>query len=307
MSTEPFTDEILSAIIDGEADDATVASVAADPIAAARLAQLRNAVRHVAAPLPDATAERRSASIAAAMAAATPAPQVASLAAARHERTVRPQRPAPQRGRWLAAVAAAIILVVAIPVLANLRSDNDAADTASSSLDASDSTTDDSSSDDGFAADTPDSDESSDAVQDAVDEPANDALDPSEFAGDDAMADEEASADDAADAPLVDPDESDSALDVLNRATRVNSIEVLNDLIEVNGVTPSLTSDQAMAAVIESGLSPECVDSLGIIETPSLALAFLSEDNAEERLLLLSFDDAGNVTTLDAEDCSQLG
>ena len=70
MSNERFDDEMLSAIIDGEADDATVASVLADDAASQRLEDMRTAVEVVAEEPPPATPQRRQQSIAAALAAA---------------------------------------------------------------------------------------------------------------------------------------------------------------------------------------------------------------------------------------------
>ena len=78
MTTE-FDDELLSAVLDGDADPQTVAAVQADPDAAARLRSMRAAAALVATPPPPATPERRAASIAAALAAAQPAPEVSSL------------------------------------------------------------------------------------------------------------------------------------------------------------------------------------------------------------------------------------
>lgn len=316
MSTEPFTDEILSAIIDGEADDSTVASVASDPAAAARLAQLRRAVAQVATPVPNATPERRSASIAAAMAAATPAPEVSSLAAARHERTVQQPKASPQRGRWLAAVAAAIVLVVAIPLLANFGG-SDADDTASTSFDTADSAADDTA--DVTAEDTSLGENPESAAADQDVSADGESVDDGE--SEDAMDEEEAmdevgvvSAEESpAEADAPDEQNLDNAAFVANRllsAPTVDSIENVQELILVGAVTPRLTLEQA----IEAGVSRDCGDFLAAelapdaIDSPLFDITFLDQDGADEpQLLLIQFHEDGTTTTLNAEDCVRLG
>ncbi|MDW3176915.1 MAG: hypothetical protein R8J94_05985 [Acidimicrobiia bacterium] len=324
MSTEPFTDEILSAIIDGEADDETVAAVAADRVATARLAQLRNAVDMVATPVPDATPERRSASIAAAMAAATPAsPEVTSLAAARHERTAKTSTKSESTRQWFVLAAAAIALVVAIPLALQLRSGNDAdvATADDTSADATDSrslATDDAVDDTADAAsDEPASDEGAEEGLTA-EAMADESLDMAEGDGesDDAMEESEEPADDADsaadDAPATTAPAEVGAPTIspaaaLADATTVNSLESLESLLAINAITPTLTLDVVIDAVVEAGLSPECAESLEETNPPSFALASLSEGGGETRLLILQFDEDTNAITLDAEDCAQLG
>lgn len=321
MSTEPFTDEILSAIIDGEADDHTVSAVAADPAATARLVQLRNAVDLVATPVPDATPERRSASIAAAMAAATPAsPEVTSLAAARHERTTKTPARTESTRQWLVLAAAAIALVVAIPLALQLRSGNDAdvATADDTSADATDSrslATDDAVDDTADAAsDEPASDdgaedeafldqaiadsESDDDVAES-EEPADASSDDADSAADDAPAPTSAPAE--VEVPAVSPEAA------LADSTTVNSLESLESLLAINAITPTLTLDVVIDAIVEAGLSPECAESLEETNPPSFALASLSEGGGDTRLLILQFDEDANAMTLDAEDCAQLG
>lgn len=315
MSTEPFTDEILSAIIDGEADEGTIASVAADAAATARLEQLRTAVRHVATPVPEASPERRRASIAAAMAEATAAPQVASLAAARHERTTQAPWRAPQRGRWLAAVAAAILLVVAVPLLANLRGGDDAVDTASdemsSSLDSGDTATNDSASDTDDTADSAADDGAvsgetgadamaDEGVEGVVGSTADDAMDSADDAEDDTDADEPAFEEPAEDASPV-PQQR------LASAPTVDSVANVNEFISLGAIAPQLTLDQ----VVDAGVSAECADSLSsdvAFDEPVFDIAFLDENGTDSpRLLLIQFNDDETTTTLDAKDCSRLG
>ncbi len=323
MSTEPFTDEILSAIIDGEADDETVAAVAADPAATARLAQLRNAVELVAAPVPDATPERRSASIAAAMAAATPAsPEVTSLAAARHERTAKAPTRTESTRQWFLLAAAAIALVVAIPLALQLRSGNDADTATDASADAIDSrslATDDAADAGGDSAgDEAASDDGAEEEAMAEDSLEMEMAD-ADTTFDDAMEDVEQAADAPADdaaredlpsttqAPAETESPTVSPAAALADATTVNSLESLESLIAIDAITPTLTLEVVIDAVVEAGLSPDCAESLEETSPPSFALASLSEGGGETRLLILQFDEDANAITRDAEDCAQLG
>jgi len=303
MSTEPFTDEILSAVIDGEAGADIVAAVAADTVASARLAQIRQAVAHVCAPVPDAAPQRRSASIAAAMAAREPTgPEVISLAAARHNTTSKTTVKSGIDLQRFALLAAAIALVVALPFALLSRSGNDS-DTAASDVGTQDSG---SASFDAPAERqmTPTAAADSD---DAVDDSHDDVETNIETTSAPAAANE--SMNDAADAATTTAPASDHSFEAdaaLGEITRVNSIEVLADLIRIQAIAPTLTSKQAIETVLEAGFSPACVESLGVIDTTSLALAILDEDGSNPRLLILSFADDESVTTLDAEDCAQL-
>ena len=115
MSNERFDDELLSTIIDGEADATTVASVQGNEAANQRLEDMRAAAGIVGEEPAPASAERRRQSIAAALAAAEPAPNVTSLTAEREAR-----RPFPTR-TILAVAAALLFFVVAVPLLVGLR------------------------------------------------------------------------------------------------------------------------------------------------------------------------------------------
>ena len=115
MSNERFDDELLSAIIDGDADEATVASVLADETASQRLDAMRTVAGIVAEEPPPATPARREQSIAAALAAANSAPEVTSLTT---ERVARRSGPSP---KVLAIAAAVLLFVLAIPVIIGLR------------------------------------------------------------------------------------------------------------------------------------------------------------------------------------------
>lgn len=308
MSNEPFTDEILSAIIDGEADPDTVAAVAGDPVAAARLAQLEAVVALVAEPPAVAEPERRSSSIAAAMAAATPAPEVSSLAAARHTREQNTRRL--DSRRWLGVAAAALALVVAIPLLANLRSES--ADSIATAEDRS------------FATDDADDavEESAEAMAEAdtLTESAgsNDSLDAPQAAGDaagddeaDEAMDEDTSADDGAIEEEV-AEESASATttaraDLLDQALIdapvFSNIEILDEMIALGSVAPVLTLDE----VIQLGVSPDCAEPLAFTDEPQFAVAYLDSGDTERRLILISFNEDQTTIARDADDCSELG
>ncbi len=52
MTTDRFDDELLSDVLEGVADEQTVAAVWSDPAASARLARLESVRRLVAAPPP---------------------------------------------------------------------------------------------------------------------------------------------------------------------------------------------------------------------------------------------------------------
>jgi len=300
MSTERFDDEILSAIIDGEADEELVASVAADPTASARLEQLRAAVSAVKAPIPVATTERRAASIAAAMATATPAAAVSSLAAARHIRTeqTRTRRLSPQ---WIAAAAAAILLVVAIPLLVR-ATNSGSADFASSSDDST-----------SFSAADVATDAPADGSEDAVDladttASAGDKDGSEAESGNDATTDDgdaEESAPVAAEEAAESDDFADQAANTFPRADAqvVNSVEVLENLISLGSIVPELTVEQ----VIAEGVAPECVGPFDVERGATFALAFLDPFGGGPRLVLIAFGADETTTILDAEDCSPLG
>ncbi len=185
MSNERFNDELLSAIIDGEAEPELVASVNADAEASTRLEQMRQAVQIVAEEPPAATAQRRSASIAAAMAAATPAPEVTSLAAARHERAETKKQARSFSTGWVAAVAAAVAFLIAIPIAIGLGGGSGATDVAA---DATDSTSLNVTDAAGDAADAVAETSSDDAMED--DEAMEDAGDSARAFDDDAMEDD---------------------------------------------------------------------------------------------------------------------
>ena len=88
------TDEDLSALLDGEAADATAAHAGSCPMCGARLAELEAVAAAVGAPVPSPTDEDRDAAVATALAAV----DEVGARRARRERSV---------PRWLAPAAAA--------------------------------------------------------------------------------------------------------------------------------------------------------------------------------------------------------
>lgn len=104
MSFEPpIDDELVNAVLDGEADDATVARVREDPALAARLAELRAVAEAVAEPVTPLSPEAVDQLVATALEAAGPRDELAQRRSRRGW-----QNPV---ARW--AVAAAVVLVAA--------------------------------------------------------------------------------------------------------------------------------------------------------------------------------------------------
>lgn len=300
MSNDPFTDEILSAIIDGEADPEIVADVAADPAASARLAQLQSVVSMVGAPVADAEPDRRRASIAAAMAAASPAPEVTSLAVARQQReSTRRGMPARQ---WLGLAAAAVALVIVIPLIANLRSDGDETATDASE-DHSLAVTDEAASDAGSDGAGGLESDAGDLAPEAPAVAADEAMD--EQASDDSMDDSANDSADAADeeAPSATTTAPAESIDrFLTDAIVLSNVAILDEMITLGSITPELTLDQ----VLELGVAPDCAIPLAFSNDRQFAVAYFDNGETERRLILISFNEDETTTALDAEDCSRL-
>lgn len=339
MSNERYDDEILSAIIDGEADAELVASVSADTGATARLENMRTAVSGVAEAPGEATAERRSASIAAALAAATPAPEVTSLAAARHERaeTAKKRRSLPTG--WVAAVAAVVAFIIAIPIALGLGLGSETADLATDAADTSEDST-------GFSNDAADA--AGSAPMDSADGDADEGSDDSAME-DDAMEEEgteeeamedaamvEESAADAATETVVSSDESGdtdaeseeepatavdetpppttttiTARDRLTieqlqdsrNLTAVNNADVLEGLIDIGSVLPLYTA----AEMEEADVSIDCLQASTLVTDPApYALVNLTPFSGEDRTILVEFANDGSYRLLDAKDCAPL-
>ena len=282
MTENRYDDELLSTIIDGEASPEIIAAVEADGAASQRLIDLRAAVTHVATPVPEATPEKRSASIAAAMATATPAsPEVTSLSAKRHEKQEEKKR---FPTGWLIAAAAAVLLfVLAIPVFLNDTSTDFATDAASdASLSA----------------------ESADATEGLVERAVT---------SDDG--DEEEDAGDATVEAAGVPADLDLDLEV------VPSIEELNVLIEDTTVAPNLAGNDILAIetlqarnsgdfdeVLATEVNPEClVPGEGVTNATPYSLVVLDPFAGPAQLVIIEFGDDGTTRLLDAETCGVIG
>jgi hypothetical protein len=114
MTNEHLDDGAISAHLDGEAGPDEAAHVASCDACAGRLAELRAAAAAIGAPVTLEPADREGA-IAAALAAAAPSRVVPMR-----------RRPRPTRSTWLAAAAAVILVLVAVPLVGGLStSDRD--------------------------------------------------------------------------------------------------------------------------------------------------------------------------------------
>ena len=307
MSNERYDDELLSAIIDGEADEASVASVLADDAASKRLEAMRTAAGIVAENPPPATAQRRQQSIAAALAAAESAPEVTSLTAERAARRTGPNL------RAIAIAAAVLLFVLAIPVLAGLRPSSN--DVASEAADA--------------AADT---ELSADVVEEAVDgDDDEEAMEDDEEAMEDvaeeaeeeeamedeeeAMEDEEETAaptlsDDAGDDAAADDAEESFVPPDRSLAERLatdpaavpstNSITGIDDLVQLGSIIPIYSIDD----LVEAGVNPGCVS--GASDVDRFGVVLLDDGTGPERLVIVEFTNSGTTILLDAEDCAVL-
>ena len=334
MTENRYDDETLSAIIDGEAEPEIVASVEADPVARQRLAAMRDGIEIVQAPVPEATAERRSQSIAAAMAAATPAsPEVASLSAQRHKSDEQNREESKNRGfptGWLVAAAAAVIVfVLAIPTLFNTgavdtatdAAGDEAADAAGVVDDAADAVT----GDDDDAAEDDDGDDAAAAVgsDDSGDEEVVEEVAEEEAADDAADADAAAEAADAvADAddsepaaePAAAPDFVDLDIEV------VTSFEELDELIDSSAVAPELTGEDILAfepslarsgevldEVLATEVNPACLNPPDGIANPTpYSVVVLDPFAGGPTLVIVEFADDGMTRLFDAETCELL-
>lgn len=128
-SPDDARDELVSAVLDDEADDATRARVASDPELTARLEQMRAVRDLVAAPVAplDEVTGRRLREAALDEAHGSPAVVAATASRDTHRRT-------PPAARWLVSAAAVVLLVlVAIPVLGSLPTNDDDGDESADS------------------------------------------------------------------------------------------------------------------------------------------------------------------------------
>lgn len=302
MSNERYDDELLSAIIDGEADEASVASVLADDAASKRLEAMRTAAGIVAEDPPPATAQRRQQSIAAALAAAESAPEVTSLTA---ERAARRTGPSPK----IIAIAAAVLLfVLAIPVLVGLRPSSD--NVASEAADAAAET--ELSAD--VVEDVVDGDDEEEAMEDVAEEAEEEAMEDEEEAMEDdeetsetavpAISDDagdDAAADDAEES-FVPPDRSLAERLATDPAAvpSTNSITGIDDLVQLGSIIPIYSIDD----LVEAGVNPGCVS--GASDVDRFGVVLLDDGTGPERLVIVEFTNSGATILLDAEDCAVL-
>ena len=295
MSNERYDDELLSAIIDGEADEASVASVLADDAASKRLEAMRTAAGIVAEDPPPATAQRRQQSIAAALAAAESAPEVTSLTA---ERAARRTGPSPK----IIAIAAAVLLfVLAIPVLVGLRPSSD--NVASEAADAAAET--ELSAD--VVEDVVDGDDEEEAMEDDAEEAEEEAMEDDEETSETAVpaisddAGDDAAADDAEES-FVPPDRSLAERLATDPAAvpSTNSITGIDDLVQLGSIIPIYSIDD----LVEAGVNPGCVS--GASDVDRFGVVLLDDGTGPERLVIVEFTNSGTTILLDAEDCAVL-
>src|SRR5690349_14625396 len=119
--TDPFhpDDDLVSAVLDGEATPEERARVEADPALSARLAEFADVRDAVAEPVPPPSAATRERAIAAATAAARPAAGAPG--------NVRPLRRKPRSAdlpRFLAVAAAVLLVLVTFGALASVSGDD---------------------------------------------------------------------------------------------------------------------------------------------------------------------------------------
>ncbi len=296
MTTNRFDDEILSTIIDGEASPETVASVASDPDALQRLTALRAAVDVVATPIPDATPERRSASIAAAMAAATPAsPEVTSLSAKRHERE-QTKRGLPTG--WLVAAAAAVLLfILGTPLI--FSSGGDVAEVAADAVtvDARVEVAEEEAAEEEAMEDEEEAMEAEEAMEDE----------------DEAMADDGEALDNSEAAQNSEAAGAAIALDV----AVVTSLEQFDELVQTAVVVPELAGDDILAIetlqaratsnvdeVLATNVNPQClVPSAAVTNSTPYSLIVLDPFAGPAELVIVEFGDDDMTRLLNAETC----
>ncbi len=303
MSNERYDDELLSAIIDGEADEAAVASVLADDAASKRLEAMRSAASIVAEEPPPATPQRRQQSIAAALAAAESAPEVTSLTAERAARRTGPNL------RAIAIAAAVLLFVLAIPVLAGLRpSSNDvASDVADAAADTELSADVVEEAVDGDDDEAMEDDEEEEAMEDEEEEAMEDeeeeeAMEDEEEVFESAPATADAGDSDDAEESFVPPDRSLAerlASDPV-AVPSTNSITGIDDLVQLGSILPIYNIDD----LIEAGINPDCVS--GAADVDRFGVVLLDDGTGPERLIIVEFTDSDTTILLDAEDCAGL-
>ncbi len=306
MTTE-FDDELLSAVLDGEADPQTVAAVQADPDAARRLAALEAASALVATPPAPATPERRAASIAAALAAAQPAPEVSSLSVARERKTA---AAAPRRRQvnWLAVAAAFAFVLISAVVITGIVGSN-SADVVDTAADASDDAADAVEEVAEAAEESLSADSATMAESATADEAMEEAMDDEEAMEGDAM-EEEAMEEDA-----METEDSDRETAATTTTTQrlsaepfaTNNLLLLEEAIDLGVVVPVLRpTDPELLSVV----NPECLNPELPPDIDQFAFAELGEFAPPPQLVVVQFDpfDPSQVILIfDAEDCTPVG
>ena len=301
MTKNRFDDELLSAILDGEADAAQIARVEADPQASRRLEQLRmvtTIVREAPEPPTDA---RRKASIAAAMAAAVPAdPAVTSLAAARHERAEQVWTPdlekeaQPRNVRWLAVAAAVALFVLAVPVLVALRPDASSVATESADAVAEEAT-----------ADVAEAASDDDAMEELTEEVMEDSADE---AGTLAESAEASSAADVADTAADDAfDAEDRPFTSFGDQVRRSQLTVVATSTEIDGlvldgtIAPIFTVDE----LLDAGVNPQCLEAdTGLFPAQFGGVNVGTATGGLDNVVLIRFNDDGTTDLFNPQDCS---
>ena len=286
--TERFEDEVISAVLDGDADEETTAAVMADPAARERLDALRSVQSLVATPPPAAAPERRAASIAAALAEARTSPVVTPLAPTRSARARRWRPPI----EWVAVAAAVVVAVLAVPLIGNLTGDDDDASTAGDAIAVDDATADGALTSRNGNALLSDTDA---AAEEAA--PAATTVPAATAEAGDSGSDEMAAAGDAA-------DDAGDAGDAVREPTVVNSEAVLGSLLDAGIIGPQyFAADPEIAEVVD----PACLEPFADDPGEVFALVLLTQTGGPDQLVVVHFAEDGTTTVLDAEDCTPVG
>ncbi len=309
-------DELLSAIIDGEADPDAIASIEADDELSERLSNMRAGVELVAEPVSPASPEARASSIAAALAAATSAaPEVVSLAAERHNREEKKRSISPV---WFAAAAAVLLFVLALPVVFGIGG----GDVTSVAESADEAVLDD------VAADAVEETEEASAADAAssamVEQQAVEEESAEEEVAEqaEAMEDEPASDDSGEIAAGTEEAPVAELTDVAPESTVeldlevVQSLDELDELIEQGVVVAGLTSDDIvniesslareaseLDEALSTGVNPECFAGSSDPLSPSYDLVVIDPFAGAPSLVIVEFGPDSTTRVLDAETC----
>ena len=302
MSNERFSDDLLSAIIDGEADEESVASVTSDPVASQRLADLRTVVEIVGEEPTPASGERRQQSIAAALAAAKPATGVTSLTAEREARRSVPV------AKILTIAAAVLLLVLFIPLVANLRSSGSdavdvAADAAEDAVDAvedrslgSVTADDEEAMEDDEGADGDAMEDDDEAMEDDEDD-GDEAMEDDEDDGDEAMEDDEGD-NEGEFVPASPPTLAERLSTDPSSVPSANSLDDIDDLVA--GV--SVFGEYGLDDLRNAGINPQCL--VDFDESVRFSVVQLDTDDSDsQRLVIVAFEGNSITSVFDAEDC----